>query len=196
MQNPAKIFVRTKLAAQQEWYVAFDFSCLDSSGMADETLYATFAPLVAGICWRILGHRADAEEAMQDAFLQAFELSRKEPVRNWPGLLRRLATTSALAKLRGRRHFATSDESELISRDQSPLEQMERQELREKLRNAVAKLPPRDAEVFCLRYLESLNHEEIVQALDIPYASVTSALYRARKRLEAEFADLKVEDRQ
>jgi RNA polymerase sigma factor (sigma-70 family) len=64
------------------------------------------------------------------------------------------------------------------------------------LRAAVAKLPPRDAEAFCLRYLENLSHEEIVQALEVPYASVTSALYRARKRLEAEFADLRIEDRQ
>jgi RNA polymerase sigma-70 factor (ECF subfamily) len=163
--------------------------------MQDDGIYVTFAPMVAGICWRILGHRADAEEAVQETFLKALELSEREPVRNWPGLLRRLATTSALARLRGRRNSVNAEETELLSREQSPQERLERKELQTRLRDAMAKLPPRDAEVFCLRYLESLSHEEIVHALEIPYASVTSAIYRARTRLEAEFADLRIEDR-
>lgn len=163
--------------------------------MPDDTVYVTFAPLVAGICWRILGHRADAEDAIQETFLKAFELEEREPVRHWPGLLRRLATTSALARLRSRRS-GDSDVEDLISREQTPVDALEHKELKSRLREAIAKLPPRDAEVFCLRYLENLNHDEIVQALDIPYDAVTSAIYRARKRLEAEFADLKIEDRQ
>ena len=163
--------------------------------MPDDRVYVTFAPMVAGICWRILGHQADAEDAVQETFLKALELAEREPVRNWPGLLRRLATTSALARLRGRRHSVNAEETELRSREQTPEESLERKELHARLRDAIAKLPPRDAEVFCLRYLESLSHEDIVQTLDIPYASVTSAIYRARKRLEAEFADLKIEDR-
>jgi RNA polymerase sigma-70 factor (ECF subfamily) len=163
--------------------------------MPDEQVYVAFAPMVAGICWRILGHRADAEDAVQETFLKACELSEKEPVRHWPGLLRRLATTTALARLR-RRGFVSFEGEELQSREPSPLEVLEQKELKARLRAAVAKLPPRDAEAFCLRYLENLSHEEIVQALEVPYASVTSALYRARKRLEAEFADLRIEDRQ
>lgn len=162
--------------------------------MPDDSLYVTFAPMVAGICWRILGHRADAEDAVQETFLKACEVSGREPVRNWPGLLRRLATTTALGRLRSRRK-GNPDVEELLSREHSPPEALEQKELQARLREAIAKLPPRDAEVFCLRYLENLSHEDIVQALELPYASVTSAIYRARKRLEAEFADLKIEDR-
>ncbi len=162
--------------------------------MHDEGIYATFAPLVAGICWRILGHRADAEDAVQETFLKAYELSEKEPIRHWPGLLRRIATTLALAKLRGRR-IVQSDVEELPSQEDSPEKSLERKELEIRLREAIAKLPPRDAEVFCLRYLENLSHEDIAIVLEIPYASVTSAIYRAKKRLEAEFADLRIEDR-
>jgi DNA-directed RNA polymerase specialized sigma24 family protein len=40
-----------------------------------------------------------------------------------------------------------------------------------------------------------LSHDEIGQSLGIPYDAVTSAIYRARKRLEAEFADLRIENR-
>lgn len=163
--------------------------------MHDEGIYATFAPMVAGICWRILGHRADAEDAMQETFLKALGLSERETIRHWPGLFRRLATTSALAKLRTRGRLVNLEGSELISREQTPVESLERKELHARLREAIAKLPPRDAEVFCLRYLENLSHDDIALSLEIPYASVTSAIYRARKRLEAEFADLRIEDR-
>lgn len=162
--------------------------------MQDDAAYVNHGPMVAGICWRILGHRADAEDAMQETFLKACELSAKEPVRNWGGLLRRLATTSALARLRQRRAAVASNVGEFISRERSPAEALEREELQAQLRTAIAKLPPRDAEVFCLRYLENLSHEEIVETLNLPYAAVTSAIYRARKRLEAEFADLRTEE--
>jgi RNA polymerase sigma-70 factor, ECF subfamily len=161
--------------------------------MQDDAMYVTHAPMVAGICWRILGHQADAEDAVQETFLQACRLARKEPIRNWPGLLRRLATTCALARLRNRRP-AVSHVEELVSREESPVETLERQELGAQLRTAIANLPPRDAEVFCLRYLENLSHEEIVQTLNLPYAAVTSAIYRARKRLEAEFADARIDE--
>jgi RNA polymerase sigma-70 factor, ECF subfamily len=162
--------------------------------MQDDTMYDTYGPMVAGICWRILGHRADAEDAVQETFLQACQLAGKEPIHNWPGLLRRLATTCSLARLRKRRRPATSIVDDLLSPEASPVEALERRELYDRVRSAIANLPPRDAEVFCLRYLESLSHEEIVEALKLPYAAVTSAIYRAKKRLEAAFADLRIEE--
>jgi RNA polymerase sigma-70 factor (ECF subfamily) len=163
------------------------------TGMQDDSLYATHGPMVAGICWRILGHRADAEDAMQDTFLQACQLAARESIHNWPGLLRRLATTCALARLRKRRSTSPFVE-ELVSREESPIESLQRKELHARLRTAIANLPPREAEVFCLRYLENLSHEEIVLTLHLPYAAVTSAIYRARKRLETVFADVRIEE--
>lgn len=150
--------------------------------------------MVTAICWRILGREADAEDAMQDTFLKAYELSAKEPVRNWGGLLRRLATTTALARLRLRGRAMHSNVSDLPSREHSPADDLERQELEDRLRLGIANLPPRDAEVFCLRYLESLSHQEIAESLDLAYPAVTSAIYRARRRLEAEFADIRTDE--
>ncbi len=161
--------------------------------MHDETIYVQYGRVVAGICWRILGHQADAEDAVQETFLQALQLAKREPIRNWPGLLRRLATTCALARLRKRRP-SSGDVADCQSRDASPVEAAERRELEDRLRTAIANLPPREAEVFCLRYFENLTHDEIRRTLNVPYASVTTAIYRARRRLEAEFADILSED--
>jgi RNA polymerase sigma-70 factor (ECF subfamily) len=61
---------------------------------------------------------------------------------------------------------------------------MER-ELRDRLRLAIAELPPREAEVFCLRYFEELPYDKIAETLGIRRGAVAAALHKARVKLEA-----------
>jgi RNA polymerase sigma-70 factor, ECF subfamily len=65
-----------------------------------------------------------------------------------------------------------------------PLERLERQEIREALRNAVAELPGIYRQVFTLRDLEELNVEETAQALGISANVVKVRLHRARILLQ------------
>lgn len=65
-----------------------------------------------------------------------------------------------------------------------PLEALERQELREALRVAVAELPDIYRQVFTLRDLEELNIEETAQALGINSGAVKVRLHRARMMLQ------------
>ena len=62
----------------------------------------THGPMAVRAAYRILGRAADAEDALQQAFLEALELQRRGPVKNWPALLRHLATCRALDLLRKR----------------------------------------------------------------------------------------------
>jgi len=48
-------------------------------------------PMVYGTAWRILGHAADAEDVVQDVFLQVHQLQQTHPVRYWVALLRSAA---------------------------------------------------------------------------------------------------------
>jgi len=63
-----------------------------------------YGPMVVGVSWRILGHAADVEDNVQEVFLEAFRFQKRQTVQHWGGLLRRLATIGALARLRRRRH--------------------------------------------------------------------------------------------
>ncbi len=65
-----------------------------------------------------------------------------------------------------------------------PLEALERKELREALRSAVAELPDIYRQVFILRDLEELNIEETAQALGINPGAVKVRLHRARMMLQ------------
>lgn len=53
-------------------------------------------PLVWKLSWRLLGNEADAADCFQDTFVAAVEVGRREVVRNWGGLLYRLATLKAM----------------------------------------------------------------------------------------------------
>jgi RNA polymerase sigma-70 factor, ECF subfamily len=138
--------------------------------------------MVFGTAWRILGHTADTEDVVQEVFLAAHRL--RDHVRHWPALLRRLATCRALDRLRQRKPSTSLDGLALASFDAEPERSVMQRELADQLREAVAQLPPREGEVFCLRYFEEQSYQEIAQALDITTAAVAQALHKARLKLE------------
>src|SRR5262249_10431273 len=116
------------------------------------------APRVFGTAWRILGHAADAEDVVQEVFLQVHQLRQKEEVRSWGAFLRRLAACRALDRLRQRRLTVNLDGLELATGPDGPEELAMERELRDRLREALGQLPAREAEVFCLRYFEDLSY--------------------------------------
>jgi RNA polymerase sigma-70 factor (ECF subfamily) len=142
-------------------------------------------PRVFATAWRILGHAADTEDVVQEVFLQAHQLRQAGPVRSWAGLLRRLAACRALDKLRQRRPTVPLDGLDLAGGEGGPEQLAIEHELAERLREALAHLPPREAAVFCLRYFDDLSYEQIADTLQIRAGAVAAALHKARARLEA-----------
>jgi RNA polymerase sigma-70 factor (ECF subfamily) len=142
-------------------------------------------PLVWRTVWRLLGHDADAADCFQRTFLSAVELARSEEIRDWPAVLKRLATARALEQLR-RRCRAQARLSPL--RDDPPVENMAggpfdsaaAGELAERLRQALATIDPQQAQVFALACLEGWSYREIAAQLGITVNHVGVLLNRAR----------------
>jgi len=67
-----------------------------------DTIVTEHAPAVWRTAYRLLSNEADASDCMQEAFVSAVGVARREAVQNWPALLKRLATTRALDRLRAR----------------------------------------------------------------------------------------------
>src|SRR4029079_9929010 len=68
-----------------------------------ETIVQEHGQMAFAAAWRVLGHAPDAEDAVQEALLDAFHLHRSQNVASWGALLRPLATCRALDLLRKRR---------------------------------------------------------------------------------------------
>ena len=142
---------------------------------------------------RLLGNDADEADCFQGTFVSALELSRKEPVRNWPPLLKRLATVRALECLRRRRR--TTNRLEPLAdgggRDAlavDPLQAAGAAELAEHLRLALTKVDPLQSEVFCLAVLEGLSYLQVADQLRLNVNHVGVLLNRARASLQESVA--------
>jgi len=159
-------------------------------GLPDwESIVLTHGPMAFDTAWRLLGHVADTEDALQEALLDAFRLHGRQPVANWGGLLRHLATRRAIDRLR-KRHTVDPlpPEPRTFERASPEHQQPEslavQRELASRLRRAVAELPDREASVFSLRYFGEMANVDIAETLGITADAVGVALHKARKRLK------------
>ena len=138
--------------------------------------------------YRLLRNQADADECFQETFLAALEVSNRQPVRNWPALLQRLATNRAIdrvrKRLRRRRHEEAADLALAEAAQCDPSQEAEAAELSSALRWALAQLPRRQAEVFCLHELGDWTYQQIADQLGISPNAVGAILHRTRQKLQ------------
>jgi RNA polymerase sigma-70 factor, ECF subfamily len=136
----------------------------------------------------LLREAADAEDAVQDAYLQAlrhFGGFRGENARAWLlTIVRR--TCYAWSDREGR--FGRTGDPDLL--DQLPGEgddpetEVIRGELQQQLARAVDALPLPFREVVVLREIQELSYQEIAGIIGAPIGTVMSRLARARRRLQ------------
>ncbi|MFK7817383.1 MAG: sigma-70 family RNA polymerase sigma factor [Planctomycetaceae bacterium] len=134
---------------------------------------------------RVLGRLADAEDVAQDVLVEAFQKWTAKEEYAWPGLLRRMAVCRSLDLLRATRRFSSLEFQPIDSREAEVSEQLSHQEVHDRLRSLVVRLPPRESEVFCLACFERLTHEEIAKLLEIPRGAVATLLAKARGKMKA-----------
>lgn len=141
-------------------------------------------PMAFTTAWRILNDVADAEDAVQEALLDAFQARRRASIGNWGGFLRLLVTRRAIDLLRKRRPTRSLVREPAACVADQPVAAAVARELAVRLRDAVALLPDREASVFSLRYFGEMTNSEIAPVLGISNDAVGVALHRARTALK------------
>ena len=148
-----------------------------------------------------LGEPQAVDEVVQEVAVAAVEqrapLADPRKVAPW---LYRLAVTQSLLYRRkqGRRkkltdRYANRHRPTLHdSRQPDPLGWLLAEARRQQVRDAVARLPSRDAEILLLKYTENWSYRELSEHLGITQSAVEARLHRARKRLRNELAALSV----
>lgn len=143
--------------------------------------------------YRVTGNASDAEDVLQTVFMRLLRRPpNAEAVGNMEGYLRRAAVNAALDLIRSRQaapHVPLDDVAPLLSENPSlaPDRLQRSNEIRRWLRQAVARLSPRAAEMFALRFFEGRDNPEIAQALGTTPGSVAVTLSRTRDRIQQEF---------
>jgi RNA polymerase sigma-70 factor (ECF subfamily) len=145
--------------------------------------------------WSILKNRADAEEAVQDAYVKAFagasQFAGQSSLSTW---LTRIVVNEALSRKRfaqrRKRWFESADVAQLeeyrnLMRARSPELQIAHAELARALEGAIAKLPDHFRAVLVLRDIEGMSVEETAEALGAPAATIKTRHLRARRKLRA-----------
>jgi RNA polymerase sigma-70 factor (ECF subfamily) len=163
------------------------------SAAATELLYRRHGSRVLRYCLRCLRRPADAEDAVQQTFLQAHRALGRgvEPVAEATWLLtiaRNVCLTRADVAPRRARAEVAEDPSVLAeivgAEDTAP-------ELSVELVGALARLPERQRLVLFLREWQELTYAEIAVALETTESAVETLLFRARKSLAAQLGGQK-----
>ena len=190
---PAQLTVSTEQSAESKLIERI-------SAGEKEPLYELVKPYERAVyvaAFSVLQNEHDAEEVAQEAVLKAFtHLGRFRGEAKFSTWIIQIAINEARMKLRkDRRHLydsideqPESEEGDYKPRDfadwrEIPSEALERTELRDALKTAIASLAPIYREVFMLRDVQNLSITETAKILGITEAAVKTRLLRARLQL-------------
>jgi RNA polymerase sigma-70 factor (ECF subfamily) len=140
--------------------------------------------------YRITGNTPDAEDVLQSVFLRLVRRDHDaSAVDNLESYLYRAAINAALDLLRARklRPNVALDEVPRAAEAQAGGGAVDSMELSSWLRAALARLNPRHAEMFVLRYIEGYDNREIADMLHTSQAVIAVTLHRTRGLLQKDY---------
>jgi RNA polymerase sigma-70 factor (ECF subfamily) len=139
--------------------------------------------------YRVVGNATDAEDVVQTVFLRLTLRDSDAPAAdNVPGYLYRATINTALDLLRTRREGQVVSLELVEHRQDAQADTEQDHVLRTRLRDALARLNPRWAEMFVLKHIEGCDNGEIARLCSTSQAVVAVTLFRTRSRLKAELA--------
>ena len=156
---------------------------------AVRAVYREYGALVFAVAYRALGDRSLAEDASQQAFVQAWRAAQSfDPSRQLGPWLATIARRSAIDVHRreaARAHHSLDAraENDPLSPAEAVSDGVDRAYDVWAVRAAIAELPPVERDVVRLQHLDGLTHTQIADQLGIPLGTVKSRSVRAHRRL-------------
>jgi RNA polymerase sigma-70 factor (ECF subfamily) len=154
---------------------------------AQERIYDLYSRAMYNASYRIVADAAQAEDIMQDSFIEAFQkISLFRGEGEFGGWLKRIVINNSINYLRSKREMAILDNHH----QEVPDTKAEEQEIAENLfcrleeiRQAMRKLSDDYRNILSLHLLEGYDHQEIAEVLQISYNNVRTRYSRAKQKL-------------
>ncbi len=165
--------------------------CRAGERKAQYDLYRQYSKAMYNVCLRIVGHEAEAEDVLQDAFLDAFtHLGSFRGQSTFGAWLKQITVNRAIGHLRSRKLDLVSTDGQRIGEDDSidiadaePVDEAGIAWEVERVRRAVQTLPEGYRVVLSLYLFEGYDHEEISNVLNISEVTSRSQYMRAKKKV-------------
>jgi RNA polymerase sigma-70 factor, ECF subfamily len=140
------------------------------------------------IAWRVLRHREDAEDAVQDAFLRALErIDQCDASRPFGPWFFRIVATTAINKQRSSKRRETDELSDHeVSAAVGPADAATLGILQGEVSAALATLPPVQRQLIEMVTYEEFTPTEAAQLLEMPAGTARWHLHEARKALRTQ----------
>lgn len=151
---------------------------LDAFGL----LVRRHSRVACSVAFAHLGNRADAEDAVQEAFIQAYQGlgSLREPAKFAAWLLSIVRHVSINAAKRRSRTVPMAEKAGAMDDLRREIERRERERMVEDL---LASLEEEEREIITMHYFAGMSTAEIAEALDVPRETVKKRLQRTRAAL-------------
>jgi RNA polymerase sigma-70 factor (ECF subfamily) len=159
-----------------------------------------YKDMVYTIAIKIVKSHEDAEEVAQDSFLKAYEkLDSFKGNSKFSTWLYTIVYRNSITKIR-KKKVATSDIDDYVMDNYSEghefpqLEAIKNGEQQKYVREAIDRLPEKDALLITLFYMNESSVEEIEQITNLTQSNIKVKLFRARKKLNTELSFLLKEE--
>src|SRR5690606_17617004 len=157
---------------------------------AQYQLYKLYSKAMFNVCMRVLNHTEEAEDVLQEAFVDAFtHLHQFRQQSTFGAWLKQIVVNKAVSQLRSRKvqwiQIETlqnkNEEYDLVCSSEGDLENIELSI--ERVKQSLQMLPGGYRVVLSLYLFEGYDHEEISQVLGISESTSRTQYRRAKQKL-------------
>ncbi len=160
-----------------------------------DTLFIRYQKRVYQLVQRFVSNHEDARDITQDAFIRAYQgLAKFKNQCQFYSWLYRITVNLCIDFLRKQARsevliYESDDEDTLPMasipdlRSESPSKVVENKELREHIRKAIRKLPPKQRQIFILRHWDGLSLKDIAATVGRSDGTVKAHLFHAHRNL-------------
>ena len=159
-------------------------------------LYDRFSSMLLALAQRVLGDISEAEEILQEAFLQVWkQAGRYDPKRSsvstWLVLITRSRAIDRLRSRRVKQKTLTAAQRETPVTHTSPVgvRHVFRQEQRQRLQVELSRLPSEQHQVLEMAFYQGMTQSEIAKQTGIPLGTVKTRTLLAMKKLRRALRD-------
>ena len=162
-------------------------ACRQNDRAAQIQIYDLYYKAMYNASLRIVNDTAEAEDVMQDSFIEAFKkIGSYREEGAFGSWLKRIVVNNSINVIRKRKEMVSIDEVEMDLKDpgETDKEYSENVFCRlEEIRDGIKKLPDQYKAVISLHLLEGYDHQEISEILDTTYGNIRTRYSRAKQKL-------------